>query len=59
MSRIALVTGAARGLGEGIAARLLSDGWSVVIADVAGAAETAARVVIDHKSGEATPEAAA
>ncbi len=44
MSRIALVTGAARGLGEGIAARLLSDGWSVVMADVAGAAETAARV---------------
>jgi len=30
----ALVTGAARGIGEGIAARLLAAGWNVVLADV-------------------------
>jgi NAD(P)-dependent dehydrogenase (short-subunit alcohol dehydrogenase family) len=32
-SRIALVTGGARGIGAAIAARLTRDGWSVVIAD--------------------------
>lgn len=31
--RAALVTGAARGLGEGIARRLAKDGWSVLMAD--------------------------
>lgn len=30
----ALVTGAARGIGEGIAARLVRDGWTVIAADV-------------------------
>ncbi len=44
MSHVALVTGAARGLGEGIAARLLADGWHVVLADRSGAAGTAARL---------------
>ena len=32
--RVALVSGAARGIGRGIAARLLRDGWSVVLADI-------------------------
>lgn len=32
--RVALVTGAARGIGLGIAAWLLSEGWRVVLADV-------------------------
>ena len=30
----ALVTGAARGIGRGIAARLLAAGWNVALADV-------------------------
>lgn len=36
MTRAALVTGAARGLGERIAARLVRDGWSVALVDVQG-----------------------
>ena len=33
--RAAIVTGAARGLGAGIVARLLADGWRVGLVDVA------------------------
>ena len=32
--RVALVTGGSRGIGLGIAAWLIVDGWQVVIADV-------------------------
>ncbi|MCS4504240.1 SDR family oxidoreductase [Arhodomonas aquaeolei] len=39
--RVALVTGAARGIGRAIAARLLADGMAVIVADRDGAAETA------------------
>jgi len=35
-SRIALVTGAARGIGLGIAERLIGDGWQVVLTDLDG-----------------------
>lgn len=49
--RVALVTGAARGLGEGICSRLLRDGWRIVLADRAGAAATAAR--LDPPGGRA------
>lgn len=48
---VALVTGAARGLGEGIASCLLRDGWRVVLADVVGASATAAR--LDPDGGRA------
>ena len=34
MTRAALVTGAARGLGEGVAARLVDDGWAVALVDI-------------------------
>ena len=41
----AIVTGAARGLGEGIAARLVGDGWSVALLDaIEEVRETAARL---------------
>ena len=33
MTKVALITGGARGIGAGIAARLTQDGWRVVIAD--------------------------
>ncbi|WP_368737704.1 SDR family NAD(P)-dependent oxidoreductase, partial [Escherichia fergusonii] len=36
--KVALVTGAARGIGKACAVRFLSDGASVVISDVDGAA---------------------
>ncbi|WP_024329082.1 SDR family oxidoreductase [Thioalkalivibrio sp. ALR17-21] len=35
-SRVALITGAARGIGLGIAERLVRDGWQVVLADING-----------------------
>ncbi len=35
-SRVALLTGAARGIGLGIAERLVRDGWQVVLADIDG-----------------------
>lgn len=41
----ALVTGAARGLGEAVASRLVRDGWDVAVVDVADeVAETGARL---------------
>jgi len=43
--RVAVVTGAAAGLGEGVAARLAEDGWAVALLDINPAVEvTAARL---------------
>jgi NAD(P)-dependent dehydrogenase (short-subunit alcohol dehydrogenase family) len=42
--RVALVTGGARGIGRACAARLAQDGFRVLIADRAGAAEAAAGI---------------
>ncbi|WP_426955538.1 SDR family oxidoreductase [Muricoccus radiodurans] len=39
--RVALVTGGARGIGQGIARRLTADGWHVVTADKAAAGDPA------------------
>jgi NAD(P)-dependent dehydrogenase (short-subunit alcohol dehydrogenase family) len=49
--RVAVVTGAARGLGRGIAARLLSQGWRVALVDMGDAAATAAE--LDATGGRA------
>ena len=42
--RVAIVTGGARGLGEGIAARLLEEGWRLGVVDLAGSADAATRL---------------
>ncbi|KAJ7090808.1 hypothetical protein B0H15DRAFT_948579 [Mycena belliarum] len=43
--RIALVTGAARGIGKAIALRLADDGFDVAVNDIAGNAESLSKVV--------------
>lgn len=47
--RVALITGAARGIGRGIAAQLCADGYAVMIADIRGdaAEQTAAELTAD------------
>ena len=42
--KVAIVTGSARGLGKGIAVKLADEGAKVVIADMAGAEETAKEI---------------
>jgi NAD(P)-dependent dehydrogenase (short-subunit alcohol dehydrogenase family) len=42
--RVAIVTGAARGLGEGIAGRLLEQGWRLAVVDVSGSEAAAVRL---------------
>ena len=57
-SRVALVSGGARGIGAGIAARLARDGWRVVVADrdPAGAAPPGGRTVVCDVGDEAAAE---
>ena len=44
----AIVTGAARGLGEGIVRRLAKDGWSVLMTDVSSSIHETAATLIDE-----------
>ncbi len=46
--RVAVVTGAARGIGRTVVERYLACGARVVVADVAGAEATAAELAVDH-----------
>ena len=47
-SKRAFVTGAARGLGEGIVRRLVQDGWSVLMSDISPSVhETASKIIAD------------
>lgn len=48
-NKVAIVTGAGRGLGRGIALKLATEGAKVVVADMAPADETVALI---EKSGE-------
>ena len=48
MSHTAIVTGAARGLGYGIAARLVADGWAVALIDQSDAVHDAAETLHDQ-----------
>lgn len=54
--KIAIVTGAARGIGRAIASRLLTDGFRVAIADLDAAAAAAAAKELQN-TGEAFPVA--
>lgn len=49
-SRVAIVTGAARGIGAGVAARLLADGYAVAIFDIDEAQSQEAAAKIGGKS---------
>ncbi len=51
MSRCALITGGARGLGQGIAARLVHDGWDVALLDVAPDVEVTAAELAPTRPG--------
>ncbi len=53
MSKVALVTGAAHGIGAGIASRLMRDGWRVVIADRDQPAASSGRFVRADVADEA------
>src|SRR5258706_13783138 len=67
-ARVALVTGAARGLGQGFAIRLAADGHRVIVLDRIESAETlaaikakggeAAQVVVDLSDANAVTQAA-
>jgi len=48
MNRAAIVTGAARGLGHGIAARLVADGWAVALVDQSGDVVASAKALADQ-----------
>ena len=46
----AFITGAARGLGEGIARRLAQDGWSVLMTDISSSVHDTAAACGDRRT---------
>lgn len=55
MSRRALVTGGSRGLGQGIASRLVRDGWDVAVMDMAPDVELTAAELASLRPGAHVP----
>jgi len=53
MSKVAVVTGGAKGIGKGIVERLVADGYSVVVADLDKAAAEATAKEVNDKGGKA------
>lgn len=53
--RVALVTGTAQGVGRAIAAQLLADGYSVVMADIADEPNRATAAELDSSGDRAVP----
>ena len=58
MTRIAIVTGAASGIGRATAERLLRDGWRVVGVDVRDAVPSGAQAIVGDAAETSTIEAA-
>jgi len=52
VTRAALVTGAARGLGERVAARLVNDGWSVALVDILATVEATAHGLVEGRDDQ-------
>jgi 3-oxoacyl-[acyl-carrier protein] reductase len=57
MARVAIVTGAGRGIGFGIASRFAADGYTTVLTDIDGDAATEAAQRLGESAGDVVPAA--